>query len=241
MKEKVASILPDDPKIRIIKNALEEFTSRGYHGARMDSIARSAGVNKAMLYYYFVSKEELYRKALEFTFTQRENDSMINDTMDALATSTEKFCFIIHILVKMHFLYYDKNMKKLMHWQAVEENTEILSDLVKRYVHPNYAKIHKIVTDGIASGEFKPMNPSMPIYLTINAVAHYHEMETFYVGSALYRDLYGKDKINMMIDNLSTFILATMLQKPEMMSHCKDGKIAGLADGIIHKLMLENK
>lgn len=46
---------------KIISAALEEFSQYGLAGARMDRIAEVAGLNKAMLYYYFSSKEELHR------------------------------------------------------------------------------------------------------------------------------------------------------------------------------------
>lgn len=47
---------------RILKAAFGEFASGGLAGARMQSIADRAGVNKALLHYYFNSKEELFRQ-----------------------------------------------------------------------------------------------------------------------------------------------------------------------------------
>ena len=44
---------------RIVAAAEEIFAEEGLAGARMDEIARAAKVNKALLYYYFKSKEEL--------------------------------------------------------------------------------------------------------------------------------------------------------------------------------------
>jgi len=43
----------------------KSFRSAGAFGARMDQIARTAGVNKALPYYYFRDKEELHRFVLE--------------------------------------------------------------------------------------------------------------------------------------------------------------------------------
>jgi TetR/AcrR family transcriptional regulator len=50
---------------RILDAALSEFAAHGLAGARTDRIANAAGVNKALLYYYFDSKENLYLAALE--------------------------------------------------------------------------------------------------------------------------------------------------------------------------------
>ena len=41
------------------------FAESGLAGARTDAIANAAGVNKALLYYYFKSKESLYQAVLE--------------------------------------------------------------------------------------------------------------------------------------------------------------------------------
>src|SRR3546814_3723433 len=50
---------------RIIEAALEEFTEHGIDGARVDQIVRRAGVSKQLFYYYFESKEEVYKLVLE--------------------------------------------------------------------------------------------------------------------------------------------------------------------------------
>ena len=47
-------------KERILTAALDEFAERGLAGARVDHIAARAGINKAMIYYHFDSKEALY-------------------------------------------------------------------------------------------------------------------------------------------------------------------------------------
>src|ERR1700730_17860309 len=55
---------------RIVATAAGIFAEQGLAGARMDEIARAAKVNKALLYYYFRSKEELHRFVLEALLSQ---------------------------------------------------------------------------------------------------------------------------------------------------------------------------
>src|ERR1700733_10749825 len=55
-------------KAAIVAAALEEFAQLGLAGARIDEIARAARVNKALLYYYFESKEHLYEGVIEQMF-----------------------------------------------------------------------------------------------------------------------------------------------------------------------------
>src|SRR5574341_2160153 len=59
----------EQSRAAILKSALEEFAQEGLAGARIDHIARAAGVNKALLYYYFRDKESLYGATLEHVFS----------------------------------------------------------------------------------------------------------------------------------------------------------------------------
>src|SRR5437867_7995899 len=59
---------PEQSRAAILKAAVREFAQEGVAGARTDAIARAAGVNKALLYYYFEGKEGLYRAVLDQVF-----------------------------------------------------------------------------------------------------------------------------------------------------------------------------
>src|SRR5207244_11892222 len=59
--------------LRIIAAAREEFSRRGFDGARVDQIARKAGVNKQLLFYYFHSKRGLFNAVLALGAAQLEH------------------------------------------------------------------------------------------------------------------------------------------------------------------------
>ncbi|MFN0174403.1 MAG: TetR/AcrR family transcriptional regulator [Saprospiraceae bacterium] len=52
--------LPDSTEQKIFDAAHEVFTQKGMDGAKMQEIADLAGINKALLHYYFRTKEKLY-------------------------------------------------------------------------------------------------------------------------------------------------------------------------------------
>src|ERR1041384_154495 len=56
--------LSNSRALRIVAAAREEFARRGFDGARVDQIARRAGVNKQLLFYYFHSKRGLFSAGL---------------------------------------------------------------------------------------------------------------------------------------------------------------------------------
>jgi AcrR family transcriptional regulator len=56
--------LNNNRALRIMSAAQDEFAQRGFGGARVEQIARRAGVNKQLLFYYYHSKRGLFRAVL---------------------------------------------------------------------------------------------------------------------------------------------------------------------------------
>ena len=54
----------NDRALRIVSAARQEFARRGFAGARIERIAKLAGVNKQLLFYYFHSKRGLFQTAV---------------------------------------------------------------------------------------------------------------------------------------------------------------------------------
>jgi AcrR family transcriptional regulator len=59
---------PERTRAAILAAATQEITAKGLTGARVDEIARVAGVNKRMIYHYFGDKDGLYLAVLEDTY-----------------------------------------------------------------------------------------------------------------------------------------------------------------------------
>jgi len=56
------SLPPETRRAAILSAALEEFTARGYEGARLDDVAKRAGIAKGTIYLYFADKEALFQE-----------------------------------------------------------------------------------------------------------------------------------------------------------------------------------
>ena len=52
-------------ELQILEAAEKEFLTKGYDGARTNSIAKEAGVTHAMLHYYFRTKEQLFERIID--------------------------------------------------------------------------------------------------------------------------------------------------------------------------------
>lgn len=62
------AIVAENTAQMILNRAAEVFADKGFDGARVDELARAAGVNKATLYYQIGDKEALYHAVLERAF-----------------------------------------------------------------------------------------------------------------------------------------------------------------------------
>jgi TetR/AcrR family transcriptional regulator len=104
---------PRDPirtRQRILKAARREFATKGFAGARVDAIARSAAVNKRMLYHYFGNKEALFRAML------REK---IADRLDLIASAPGDAAQLLPFLFER--VRQDPEWVRLLQWEALAE------------------------------------------------------------------------------------------------------------------------
>ena len=70
---------PEGTKRKILAAALQEFSAKGIDGARVDAIAARARVNKQLLYYYFDSKDGLFRAVLRERLAERAPEVALAD------------------------------------------------------------------------------------------------------------------------------------------------------------------
>ena len=100
---------PHRTRQRILAAALQEFSARGFAGARVDRIARRARANKRMLYHYFSSKEGLFRAILRLKLAER-SVWLARDPGDPERSLPYWFERIVH----------DVEWVRLMQWEALE-------------------------------------------------------------------------------------------------------------------------
>jgi AcrR family transcriptional regulator len=100
---------PEATRRRILDAALEEFSAKGIAGARVDAIAERAGVNKAMLYYYFGSKDGLFREVLGQPVATHVDGLRSDDV-----TSADR------LVVRSEDLAPDPSYVRLLAWEGLE-------------------------------------------------------------------------------------------------------------------------
>lgn len=82
---------------RILKKAREVFIEDGFDGARMQRIADLAGINKAMLHYYFRSKQNLFTAVFEKVFGE-----VFSRILNSLENG-KSLEAVIHVIIREYF------------------------------------------------------------------------------------------------------------------------------------------
>ena len=163
---------PDRSRKAILQAALVEFGREGLAGARVDAIAEAAGVNKALLYYYFHDKESLYGAVLDGFFERLLERVMT--VCDRPGTAGERFLSY----VKAHFdsiaespYYAHIFMGELM--SASRGRPTHLERVFAQYIQPVGQRIVGLLQEGIDQGEFRAVNPTQFAPSAVGSIVHY--------------------------------------------------------------------
>lgn len=165
MPEAPARQKSDEMIQRILETAAELFASQGFAGARMDEIARRAGVNKAMLYYYVGDKEALYEQVLHEALVH--NRFVIQKATAEAETWEGKLRALIAAIAGL--ATNNPNLPRLMLREVAGGGTGI-SDAVEADMAAIFAMLGEILREGTASGTFRPCNPLLIHMMIIGSV-----------------------------------------------------------------------
>jgi len=163
---------PEESRAAILRAAANEFAEHGIAGARTDSIAREARVNKALLYYYFEDKETLYGAVLDEAFSGLKNSvfQVLNSDLPArekiLAYAGAYFDFIAANQV------YPRLMQREM-MRAREGQSSHVDKIVKTYIQPIFLRVSEVLREGIAEGQFRPVNPAHFVQSIVAMIVFY--------------------------------------------------------------------
>lgn len=96
-----------DSKTRILHAAISVFAEKGPHGARMEDIGAAAEINKAMVYYYYSSKENLFQEAVNLVISRIYSEIVTG--MKETAAETRDPVLMLERFVRLHFAAYSKS------------------------------------------------------------------------------------------------------------------------------------
>ncbi|SEA19891.1 DNA-binding transcriptional regulator, AcrR family [Arachidicoccus rhizosphaerae] len=140
-----------DKKSHIINVAIELFSKNGFEGTSMRDLASAAGVNIAMINYYFGSKEKLFEAIVEGRSekARKEFEELAQDTS---LTAIQKMDRVIvlqvnKVLEKRHF-------HKVLQNEVMLNKRPELNTAIGNIFKKNGLILRTILEEGIENGEF---------------------------------------------------------------------------------------
>jgi TetR/AcrR family transcriptional regulator len=162
---------PEESRTAILKAAVREFAEEGIAGARTEAIARSAGVNKALLYYYFKDKEALYGAVLDQVFGGVR--AAIHGALSQKLSPREKLASY----VCAHFDYIASNPLYPRIVQAeflrAGRDPSRLQRIAQEYFRPVFLELSALLKTGAQRGDFRQVDPVHFIPSMISVIVFY--------------------------------------------------------------------
>ncbi len=126
------------------------FADSGLAGARTEAIAAAVGVNKALLYYYFKSKDRLYAAVIEEQFQEFNRRAL-----EVLAAPGPARGVLLRY-VELHFDFLSSRRRYAsLYQQLMMAGGKPLERLVRRYMVPRSQALGRLLERGMRAGEFR--------------------------------------------------------------------------------------
>lgn len=172
-----------DKKEHILDVAEKVFSELGFDGASTRTISGEAGVNMAMLNYYFGSKEGLFLTVFNRKIKSFQN-LLQNIGSDDTTTSWNKIEQYIDLYVQR--VVNNNCFQKMLYQELAMQRRGQLSDEIVGILMTNVLELKRIIQDGIDKGEFnKDVDAELviaTIYGTKNFVINAPQLTTSMLG-----------------------------------------------------------
>jgi AcrR family transcriptional regulator len=201
-----------DKKDHILDVAERVFSEKGFDGASTRLISGEAGVNMAMLNYYFGSKEGLFLAIFERKISHFQNilQNLGNDDTMTPWAKMENYIEMYGEKVVNNNCF----QKLLYQEMGINRRTE-LSDKLREMLMKNVAELDKILREGIEKGDFKKdIDRSMVIatlYGTKNYIINTPVMSTALLGYDISDDKMIEEKLKPQIKSFMKNLLKCYL------------------------------
>lgn len=143
-------------KDQIVRATVDCITKYGYHNFSMQDVARTAGVSKGIIHYYFLNKDELMMSVLDKVAGDIER--VLASEMESITDARRKLEIFIDVcfdIVRSTKEYYQVNMD---FWTQINQKED-----VRKVIARHYGKFREsagaVIKEGITSGVFRQVDP----------------------------------------------------------------------------------
>jgi AcrR family transcriptional regulator len=194
----------------ILDAARDEFALRGLGGARMDSIAERAGINKRLIYYYFGSKDDLFLAVLEDTYLhirEAETQLHLSDLPPAEAMRRLTVFTWNYYLDNPQFLTLlnSENLHRASHLERSQHIRELNSPLIRT--------LGEILERGRVEGVFRGGVDAVQLYISIAGLSYFYLSNNHTLSAIFGRNLMSPKALNERLSHVCDVILGYVMRE----------------------------
>ena len=186
---------PKDPeanRARIVAAAIDEFAARGFKGASMDAIAARTHTTRALINYYFGSKEKLYIAVLEQVYAEiREAEAGLD--LDPLPPADA-----VRRIVEFTYNYYleHEGFVRLVVAENQARGRHLKKSKAMRTLNrPIIERLARVIARGQAEGLFREDADAVEIHKSIAALGMFNVTNQYTFGAIFQRDMGAKGDV----------------------------------------------
>ncbi len=153
----------------ILETSEELFAEFGYTGTTVRHLAKKAGVNIAMISYYFGSKEQLFAELVEYraSFLRLK----LQDIQKEITNPIEQIEKMVDVYVDR--VMSQQNFHRILHRQISIQAASELNESIINILMKNVNEVRRIIEDGIKKNVFRNVDIEFVILTFFGAVAHF--------------------------------------------------------------------
>jgi AcrR family transcriptional regulator len=144
-----------DPPEVLLEAAFQVFSLKGYRNTRLEEVAEAAGVTKGAIYYYFDSKEDLLRRAVE-----RRHRAIFGEIEEALEREDAPASAKIRLALRRVWQHWTEpswgQAFRLVVGQLSVEFPALFRTWAEEGPIQGYRMVRGLIETGIRGGEFRP-------------------------------------------------------------------------------------
>ena len=190
----------------ILSAAEEVFAHKGYGGARTAEIAKAAGVNKALIHYYFTSKEQLYHEVMDrllFDFIQISQD-MLKQGLAGRELVEGLFDALFNYAAK------HKHFARLTTVESAGGQSRYVENMLRNFFKPLFDRAVDFIISGQSKGEIKSDVDARQFIITIYLAILEYFTDSRFIAGLLSRDPTSKKILNERKAHLKRLLMTTL-------------------------------
>src|SRR5580698_628400 len=173
-------------RANILAIATEEFSKKGLSGSRVDEIAERTHTVKRMIYYYFGSKDGLYRAVLERAY---EDIRSLEVSLDLDSHTPEE---ALRVLVGATFDYHNAHpdFVRLVMNENIHHGDHIGQlAIIKARKSTVLTMLSRLIDRGVAARVFRKDLDPIEVHMSISALCFYNVSNRYTFSQIFQRDM----------------------------------------------------